>query len=171
MRRIAVVTLALMLASCSSESSGATATSEGTTAPVPTVGETTAPGPPDPAAVATTSTTTVAPGSTAPQVATTTTVEPSEDDLAVFIAAMEELLVGTVYEGEAINEPELFLATGWLFCDWLDEGDTPDAALTRYLDELAGEVDAATDDQLVLAGALLGAAVVVLCPWYAGEVG
>jgi hypothetical protein len=104
-------------------------------------------------------------------VASSTTVEPSEEDLAVFIAAMEELLVGTVYEGEAINEPELFLATGRLFCEWLDEGDEPDAVLVRYLDELAGGVDAATDDQLVLAGALLGAAVGVLCPVHATSVG
>jgi len=98
-------------------------------------------------------------------------IEPSEEDLAVFIASMEELLAGTVYEGGAIGEPELFLATGWLFCDWLDEGDEPDVVLTRYLDELAGSVDAATDDQLVLAGALLGSAVGVLCPRHAESIG
>jgi len=89
----------------------------------------------------------------------------------VFIATVEEMLAGTAYEGDASNEPELFLATGWLFCDWLDEDDTPDEALTRYLEELAGGVDFATDDQLVLAGALLGAAVSVLCPVHADSVG
>jgi hypothetical protein len=165
MRRIAVVVLVLVMAACGSDSSEVADSPDVTTGSVSTVEETPIPG--SSAAVPSTST---SPGTT-PPVASSTTVEPSEEDLVVFIAAMEELLGGTVYEGEAINEPELFLATGWLFCDWLDEGDEPDVVLSRYLDELAGGVDAATDDQLVLAGALLGAAVGVLCPVHAAAVG
>lgn len=98
------------------------------------------------------------------------TSEPSDDDLAVFIAAMEELLTGTVYEEGALEEPELFLATGYLFCEWLDDGADADGVITRYLDELAGGVDSATDEQLVLTGALLGSAVGVLCPHHADAV-
>ena len=49
--------------------------------------------------------------------------------------------------------------------------DDPDVVLARYLDELAGGVDTATDDQLVLAGALLGSAVGVLCPRHTDSVG
>ncbi|NQV07864.1 DUF732 domain-containing protein [bacterium] len=92
-------------------------------------------------------------------------------DLVVFIATVEELVVGTSFEGEALNEPDLFVATGRYFCERLDQGDTPDDVLVAYLDEMAGGVDVATDDQLVLAGALLGAAVGVLCPPHAGVVG
>lgn len=104
-----------------------------------------------------------APGATT-VAATPATNVPSEEDLAIFVATIEELLVGTVYEGGALEQPELFLATGFLFCDWLDKGADADTALSRYLEELAGEAASASDEQLVVAGALLGAAVAVLCP-------
>ena len=91
--------------------------------------------------------------------------------MTVFIATLEELLVGTVYEGEALNEPDLFVATGRLFCERLDQGDGADDLLSAYLDELVGGVEAATDDDLVLTGALLGGAVGVLCPEHADAVG
>jgi hypothetical protein len=89
----------------------------------------------------------------------------------VFIATLEELLAGTSYEGEALNEPDVFVATGRLFCERLDDGDSVDDLLTAYLDQLAGGVDIATDDELVLAGALLGAAVAALCPNHAALFG
>lgn len=165
MRRIAVIALVSVMAACGSGTTEVTDSPDVTTGPASTIEETPAPG--SSAAVPSTSTS----SGTTSSMASSTTIEPSEEDLAVFVAAMEELLVGTVYEGEAIKEPELFLATGRLFCDWLDEGDDPDGVLTRYLDELAGGVDAATDDQLVLAGALLGAAVGVLCSAHAASVG
>jgi hypothetical protein len=155
MRRIVPVVLALTLTACGSDATGASDPTEATAAPSSTTGQaepatSSIPAPtsatdPDP---------TISP---APS-------EPSPDELAVFIAAIEELTIGTVYEGEPIAEPELFLATGWLFCDWLDEGLETDEVLTRYLNELAGSVAEASDDQLVLTGALFGAATAVLCP-------
>ena len=157
--------LVLVMAACGSDTPEAVDSPDVTAGPASTVEETLV----SDSSVAASSTST-SPGTT-PPVTPSSAVEPSEEELAVFIAAMEELVVGTVYEGEATNEPELFLATGWLFCDWLDDGDEPDVVLARYLDELAGGVDAATDDQLVLAGALLGAAVGVLCPAHAAAVG
>jgi len=165
MKRLTVLVLVLVMAACGSDTAEV-ADSSGTSAGLASTAEE-APAPDSLVTVPSTTTST----EPAPTVAPSTMVEPSEEDLAVFIASMEELLTGTVYEGEAINEPELFLATGWLFCDWLDEGDDPDAVLARYLDELAGGVDAATDDQLVLAGALLGSAVGVLCPRHAESIG
>ena len=160
-----MIVLVLVMAACGSDTTDVAGFPDVTTGPTSPVGGTPAstsstPAPPTSTLVAET-----------PPVAPSTAAEPSEEDMAVFIATMEDSLAGTAYEGDASNEPELFLATGWLFCDWLDEGDTPDEALTRYLEELAGGVDSAKDDQLVLAGALLGAAVSVLCPIHAALVG
>ncbi len=95
----------------------------------------------------------------------------AEEDLVVFIATLEEMLAGTSYEGEALNEPDVFVATGRLFCERLNEGDSADDVLSAYLDQLAGGVDLATDDELVLAGALLGTAVGALCPEHAALIG
>ncbi len=122
---------------------------------------------------ATSSSATTAPSSSAgtTSAAPSTTTLQAEEDLVVFIATLEELLAGTSYEGEALNEPEVFVATGRLFCERLDEGDSADDVLTAYLDQLAGGVDLATDDELVLAGALLGTAVGALCPEHAALIG
>jgi hypothetical protein len=94
-----------------------------------------------------------------------------DDAVVVFIAAVEETLTGTSYEGAALADPDVFVATGRLFCDQLDAGDDIDTVLARYLTELAGGVDAAGDDELVLAGAVLGAATVSLCLDHAAAVG
>ena len=119
---------------------------------------------------------TASPSTTAATSSSASTTAPSttltvEENLVVFIATLEELLVGTSYEGEALNEPDVFVATGRLFCERLDSGDNIDDVLTAYLDELAGGVDIATDDELVLVGALLGAAVGALCPEHAAALG
>jgi hypothetical protein len=164
-RLLVALVLVLVLVACGSGSSDVVESSGPTTASPSIVETTVAPGSYAPSSTTSTSLGTTSVGTSS------STSEPSQEELAVFIAAMEDLLVGTVYEGEAISQPELFLATGWLFCDWLDAGDEPDVVLSRYLDELAGGVDVATDDQLVLAGALLGAAVAVLCPSHAASVG
>ncbi len=109
-------------------------------------------------------------GTTSAAPSSTTTLQ-AEEDPVVFIATLEELLAGTSYEGEALNEPDVFVATGRLFCERLDEGDSADDVLTAYLDQLAGGVDLATDDELVLAGALFGTAVGALCPEHAALIG
>ena len=148
-----VLAIALIVAGCGSSPS---TTGEGLEATTPSSGEPV--------------TTSASPATDSPATSSTTTVQ-VEEDLVVFIATLEELLAGTSYEGEALNEPDVFVATGRLFCERLDEGDSVDNLLSAYLDQLAGGADLATDDDLVLAGALLGAAVGALCPEHAALVG
>ena len=102
---------------------------------------------------------------------TTAPAVTADDATVIFVAAVEATLVGTAYEGAALESPEVFVATGRLLCERLDAGDTVREVLSDYLDELAGGADRAGDDQLVLAGAVLGAAAVTLCPHHASEVG
>ena len=122
----------------------------------------------DTTTVATTATTVRTVGSAA------TTVAPDQVgpvDLASYVAALEDALVGTAYEGEVLQSPEVFLATGALFCDQLDSGMTPDEVLTLYLETLTnGPVERAVDDDLAMAGGVLGVGVVTLCPQYSATV-
>jgi hypothetical protein len=161
MARLTAALLAVLCVACGSETAATTDQAGVTQDSIPAASQTTAPDHQATTVAATAPGTDEGPG----------LAEPSEEDLAVFLAAVDELLVGTVYEGAAIGEPELFAATGLLFCDWLDAGIDADGVVTRYLDELAGGVDAADDDQVVLAGAMLGAAAGVLCPTHADVVG
>ena len=85
--------------------------------------------------------------------------------MSAFVAALEDVLEGTVYEGQALESPDVFVATGVLFCEELTGGDTPDTVTARYVETLSGvAIDSAPDDDLVLAGSILGAGVVTLCP-------
>lgn len=161
MRKIAAVFVVLAVAGCGSNASDPTnpaglpeetASSGG----MPVSGES-----------STTTTSPSAPAATVTSAPATTTAAPAAEDLTVFIATLEELLAGTAYAGEALGEPDLFVATGRLFCERLGSGTTPDEVLTEYLAELTGGAEVATDDELVLAGALLGAAAGALCPEYA----
>ncbi|MDH3426063.1 MAG: hypothetical protein OEM22_05250 [Acidimicrobiia bacterium] len=87
------------------------------------------------------------------------------EELVNFIDGIEEALVGTAYEGAALEDPDVFLATGALFCEQLDAGIDADAVLVGYVEALTGgSVDEASDDDLVLAGSLLGVGVATLCP-------
>jgi len=72
---------------------------------------------------------------------------------------------GTAYKGAAVEDVEVFVATAELFCDLLDEGMTTDEVLADYLDRLSdgGETEVDEDDGL-MAGVLLGAAVEIVCP-------
>ncbi|MDH3306873.1 MAG: DUF732 domain-containing protein [Acidimicrobiia bacterium] len=93
---------------------------------------------------------------------TTTTTTP---DLAVFIAALAAALADTTYEGTPLSDPEVYIATGQLFCERLSAGSTPENVLAGYLNILTeGEIGNATADQVSLAGVLLGVSVEVLCP-------
>ena len=161
MRYTALLVLALMVSGCGSITSDTRDLSESFPNSTPSSG----------ASAATSPSAAAATSSSASTTAPSTTTLTVEEGLVVFIATLEELLVGTSYEGEALNEPDVFVATGRLFCERLDDGDSIDEVLTAYLDELAGGVDIATDDELVLVGALLGAAVGALCPEHAVAVG
>lgn len=89
----------------------------------------------------------------------------SEADIVTYIATVEDALAGTAYEGEALAFPEVFVATGVLFCNQLEAGQSPDLVLTQYIESLTGaSVDAAPLDDLDMAGGVLGAGVVTLCP-------
>ena len=105
---------------------------------------------------------------------TTSTVSESEDqddpieigdEVLDFVAALDELLVDTEYEDLIVEEPEVFLATGLLFCGQLAEEVDPLDILTEYVETLTGAgIEDAADDTLTLAGSILGTAVGFLCP-------
>lgn len=119
----------------------------------------------------TTSTTTT----TAPTTTTTTplvTFAPGEGaDLARFVAVVDQALTGTSYAGTAYTDPELFVDTGRLFCSLLDRGLTVDDVLTAYVTVLAGETESGEihPDDVALGGAVLGAAVEILCPQHSAS--
>ena len=86
-------------------------------------------------------------------------------DYAALIAAVESAMESTTYEGAALEDPEVFIATAELFCDLLEEGMTAEELLTEYLDRLSdgGLVDVDEEDGL-MAGVLLGASIEIVCP-------
>ncbi len=100
----------------------------------------------------------------------TTTTSSFVPDYAALIAVIEAEMVGTTYEGAALEDPEVFIATAELFCDLLDEGLTTDDLLSEYLDRLsdggAAEVD---EDDGLMAGVLLGASIEIVCPEASAE--
>ncbi|MEX2624067.1 MAG: DUF732 domain-containing protein [Acidimicrobiia bacterium] len=83
----------------------------------------------------------------------------------MLIATIEAAMEGTSYEGAALEEPEVFIATAQLFCELLERGMTADEVLGEYLDRLSesGAADA-TEEEVRLAGVLLGVSVEVVCP-------
>jgi hypothetical protein len=90
-------------------------------------------------------------------------------DFTLFIAAVDAALADTSYAGAALTDPEVFIATGRLFCQLLDEGMTSDGILSEHLDALAavnaGEV---ADDDAIATGVVLGASTGAICPQHAG---
>ncbi len=83
----------------------------------------------------------------------------------VFLAAVADTLGGTRFAELPFEDPEVFVATGLLLCEELEQGASANDVVADYLGELAGDDPAlADDDQLILAGALLGAAETALCP-------
>lgn len=82
----------------------------------------------------------------------------------VYLAAAADALSGTRYENTPFDDPELFAATGLLVCERLADGQPADDFIFEYLTELTGgDPASAGDDQLVLAGAIVGAATEALC--------
>lgn len=120
-------------------------------------------------AVPSTTTTTV-PSSTSvvstPASSTTTVLPP---DFTRFIAAVDVALAETSYAGAALSDPEIFIATGQLFCELLDDGVTPDDILIEHLDALeaviSGEI---TEADATATGVVLGASTEIICPQHAG---
>lgn len=111
-------------------------------------------------------TTSVAPSSST----TTTAVDGFIPDYAALVAAIESAMESTAYEGAALEDPEVFIATAELFCDLLREGMTTEELLAEYLDRLSdgGVVEVDEDDGL-MAGVLLGASMEIVCPEYSEE--
>lgn len=86
-------------------------------------------------------------------------------DYEVFLAAVADTLDGTRFEELPFDEAELFAATGLVLCEQLEEGAVSGDVVFDYLTQLtSGNAASADDDQLVLAGALMGAAGEALCP-------
>ena len=100
-----------------------------------------------------------------PSASTTTTAQEFVPDYSALVAAVELAMEGTTYEGAALQDPEIFIATAELFCDLLREGMTPEGLLSEYLDRLSdgGAVEVSEDDGL-MAGVLLGASIEIVCP-------
>ncbi len=152
-----LVVLMVVVAAACSGSEGA----ESPTTTLDSVDETSAPA---------ATTTTPIEATTASVAGTSTTsietdgVEVSEEVLA-YLAAVEELLGATAYANAVVEDPDVFLATGFVFCERLTEGEEPDDILRFYVETLTGsDIDEADDDALDLAGTILGTAVGFLCP-------
>jgi hypothetical protein len=86
------------------------------------------------------------------------------DPEAVFLTTVEEQLEGTDFAGLALADPVGFVATAEVMCDLLEGGASADDVLSVYLVELEEARGGSTDDDAVLSGAVLGAAVGSICP-------
>ena len=109
--------------------------------------------------------------STTTSTTTTTTTVPSYADedvpaLALYLAAIEQGIEGTELEGAAFEEPESLINTGVLFCGLLDEGFSPVDVLRAWVAALSAGGETPTEDDLLLGGVILGAAVKFICPEY-----
>lgn len=100
----------------------------------------------------------------------TTTSETAPADIPagpsydVYLAAVAEAVSDTRFVDVPFSQPELTVATGLALCEALAAGEDTDAVLADFLTQLTdGEPSAADEDQLVLSGALLGAAETALC--------
>ena len=88
---------------------------------------------------------------------------------ARYLATVAAMVEGTEYEGLPEADPQGFLATADTICQMMDNGDTWDDVLARYLLELEAARETESEDDAVLAGSLVGAAVETFCPEYADE--
>lgn len=98
---------------------------------------------------------------------TTTTTTYAADDvptLALYLATIEQGVEGTDLEGAAFDEPEALINTGVLFCGLLDEGFSPTDVLRAWIAALSAEGETPDEDDLLLGGVVLGAAVRFVCP-------
>ena len=83
----------------------------------------------------------------------------------MFLAAVAVAVQGTRFEEVPFEDPEVVAATGLLMCEQMRDGVSSASIVFDYLSELTqGNPADSDDDQLVLAGALTGAAIEALCP-------
>lgn len=114
------------------------------------------------------STPTTALPSAGPVTSTEPTVDHAQTPAApaydVFLAAVAEAVEGTWYAETPFDHPEVVVSTGLVMCEALDEGLSPDEVVLEYLSDLtSADPTTASEDQLVLAGALIGGAEAALC--------
>lgn len=104
---------------------------------------------------------------TAAAVTSTTSTEttvPAGPAYDVYLAAVADVVAETRFADAPYDDPELFAATGLLVCERLAAGQSADDFVFEYLTELTGgDAASADDDQLVLVGAIVGAATEALC--------
>lgn len=113
------------------------------------------------------STTTTSPTSpTSPTSTTSVAAIPREDvpPLALYLAAIDNGLMGTEYQGDVYLDPDGYVNVGRLFCSLLDAGVSPTGVLESYISALEAESQVLSDDDLVLGGVVLGASVQLICP-------
>jgi hypothetical protein len=104
-----------------------------------------------------------------PNETTTTGVVDADPEVGIgvieFVEVLSDLTEGTDYEDLVIEDPEVFVATGRLFCERLDDGSAPSDVLAEYVATLhGGDVADAPAEVLDLSGWLLGIAAGYLCP-------
>ena len=94
-------------------------------------------------------------------------------EAALFLAAVDQGLAGTAYEGDAFDDPETYLGTAVLFCELLENGLSTEEVLTAYILALSQASDGGDipPDDLLLGGVILGAGVETLCPEFAAGLG
>jgi len=115
-----------------------------------------------------TSSTTVGPSTTVPtSLPSTTTTDPAGPPaLALFLATIDKGLDGTQLEGVPYEDPEPLIRTGVLFCSLLDKGVGPVDVLRAWVAALSADGSTPGEEDLLLGGVVLGAAVRFLCPEY-----
>lgn len=160
MKGVSLISVALLVAACGGTAASPTAvtsTTQITTTTITGDGATL----PTPATAVTTTT----------SPATTTTTLLDIPQAALFLAAVDDALTGTAYQGAAFDDPEGFLATGVLFCDLLDQGLAVSEVVDAYAQALvsADPEQTVSAEELLLGGAILGAAITLICPRHLEE--
>ena len=85
-----------------------------------------------------------------------------------FIEGLGDLLAGTPYQEALLEDPEVFVATGLLFCERIGNGTNPIDLLSEYIATVHdGDPADAPPELLDLSGWVLGVAVGYLCPQHA----
>lgn len=83
----------------------------------------------------------------------------------MFIAAVNEAAAETSYQDAALNDPEVFVGIGQLFCEQVGVGQTVDAVLAEYLTALEdGPSGTVTEDDAYITRAVMGVSLEILCP-------
>lgn len=105
-------------------------------------------------------------GSTSNAAPTTADVV-TEDDLTLFIAAVERPLEGTSQESAVFDDPEIYIALAQAACARFSAGEGFEQIATDFLADIDTD---GSDDETRLVGAILGAATQTLCPEHADKI-